>query len=86
MAQTKINLTAAFFRNIRGDYQISAQILIAYHFRKYLIKKKKQIALEASLRTVKVNIVEKNKATGGNPNMTKKPQVGSVRRPTVPLK
>jgi hypothetical protein len=41
MAQTKINMTAAFFRNIRGDYQISAQILIAYHFRKYLIKKKK---------------------------------------------
>ena len=41
LSKFKITKTSEFFKVIKNGYEISAQILIAYHFRNFLKNKRK---------------------------------------------
>lgn len=82
MATTKIGNTAAFFTSMRNEYRLSAQILVAYHMRRYLKRKRAEDKAEAEAKKNNKAYVPKPKPppSGGNPNMLKKKLTG------VPIK
>lgn len=84
MAETKIGITAAFFQTMRDDLFFSAQILIAYRWRRYLKLKRQEVAHEKYMAAkIKTNIQQKppQVSKGGNPLM--KRQASVVKKPPV---
>jgi hypothetical protein len=46
MAETKIEMTAQFFQTIRNNLELSAQIYLAYYFRRFLkARRAEEVAL-----------------------------------------
>lgn len=79
MAETKIGVTAAFFQSMRDDLLLSAQITIAYQWRRYIKLKRREEALEkemASKNKTAVNKKPPRVSKGGNPLMKKKTNPG----------
>ena len=87
MAETKIGITAAFFQTMRDDLVLSAQIVIAYHWRRYTKLKRREEAFEremAAKNKTKIQQKPPRVSKGGNPLMKRQPTV--VKKPPVVTK